>query len=163
MRPPTFFEAYLGHTAADYDRDFEGRQMQFLLTRLGLSDAIPRLRALHLARHGKEGLAFRDFDEAFPGIPVALAFRALPHAEQRNRCRLVALLTRPEKSWVYGVFLEEEARRRGEPTDRGRPFGLVFPYGAYPRGLVIHAADFGDVHGRLQFRDGGRRLTVEAF
>jgi hypothetical protein len=164
MRRPTFFEQFFGSTAADYDRDFEGRQMRFLLTRLGLSDAIPRLSARHRAREGKAGLAFRDFHEAFPGFPVVLAFRALPHAERHNSCRLPALLTRPEQSWVYEVFLEEEARRFDDPAEPGRPFGLVFPFAAYPHGLVLHAADFGDVHGRLQFRDGGgRRLTVEAF
>jgi hypothetical protein len=117
---------------------FEHRQVRLVLGKFGLSDQIPPLMQRFEKKWGKRWLTFESFFEVFHTFPIILEAHSFYRVAAE--CSLVVMLRDFANTFVFRRYIEVYAR--GQEEAEGRPIGMVFPYGGFQGGLLVHNGNF---------------------
>src|SRR5947209_10295558 len=142
---------------------FEDERVKMILKEFRLLGHLPHLLADCQRHHNARRLTFESFYRLFPTFPVLLAARC--RSRVAEHCGPVTLFWSFEDVFLYRYYLEVFARHQEEA--RGRPVGMVVPFGGYRGGLVVHNGAFGTRAVKMTYDVADdvppHRVTVEPF
>jgi hypothetical protein len=162
MHSDTDTPAWFPDEPTPWQARFEDERVKMILKEFRLLAHLTHLLADCQRNHNARRLTFESFYMLFPTFPVLLAARC--RSRVAEHCSPVTLFRSFEDVFFYRSYLEVYSRHQEEA--RGRPVGMVVPFG-YRGGLVAHNGAFGTRAVKMTYDVPDdvppHRITVEPF